>query len=712
MDILVFGLTVVLLVVLIAACLLPVGADSRDDQGDGLTEVVIPRHARTPRWRPRTLAFFAVTAILSLVFLTVRQLPALYSTAVGNVADAITRDPATVNGYITRLRPALVFFGVAYIAGTAVALRANLGRRLAVLGHAALYVAMSVLTQALMIAAGIASGWLVAPFGIEATLANLLIGGLVVMRLTFTTFVLPRATTLRVVRRPRLWDTVLTCCALVTVVTVLIAGYAYISEQSNLDSVLQVFLPLYAVSVLFIFMFAPLWLLWWVNRRLPEPGPYRPPVDIIIPAYNETDNIARLLRSVDVAAARYGGPVQVVVSDDGSTDDTVQAAEEEITGFRHARGWVLTGPNGRQSAALNRAIAATDAEIVIRVDADCVLGEDTLVYAVPWFGDPEIGCVGAMEEPRTDTVTWFHRMRALETAFQFRFARLGQSMVDGIVVIPGTFTAIRRGPAEEAGGFPVGMNGEDSDLTMQIGRLGYRVVIDPRIRSYEDVPRSPGEFVEQRTRWARAGFHVYARHVPLRAGSAGPRVWFWTLRRGFSWFSIQASLVAPVFLLELVLTSPAYRGNILTFLLLYAAGGGVVLAISLPYAARYGLWRSVLWSPTWFAFAFLRRIATLEAAISLPVRPFPARAPGVPREERTATAGPVSVLFEAARPDTDWDGADWDGTDWDGTDAYGLDGDGLGWDRLHHGGPQDDPVPIPVSPSLLLPEDDQGPGDG
>jgi hypothetical protein len=298
-------------------------------------------------------------------------------------------------------------------------------------------------------------------------------------------------------------------------------------------------------------------------------------------------------------------------------------------------------------------------------------------------------------------------MRALETAFQFRFARLGQSMVDGIVVIPGTFTAIRRGPAEEAGGFPVGMNGEDSDLTMQIGRLGYRVVIDPRIRSYEDVPRSPGEFVEQRTRWARAGFHVYARHVPLRAGSAGPRVWFWTLRRGFSWFSIQASLVAPVFLLELVLTSPAYRGNILTFLLLYAAGGGVVLAISLPYAARYGLWRSVLWSPTWFAFAFLRRIATLEAAISLPVRPFPARAPGVPREERTVTAGPVSVLFEAARPDTDWDGADRDGAD-----AYGLDGDGLGWDRLHHGGPQDDPVPIPVSPSLLLPEDDQGPGDG
>ena len=273
---------------------------------------------------------------------------------------------------------------------------------------------------------------------------------------------------------------------------------------------------------------------------------------------------------------------------------------------------------------------------------------------MPWFEDPDIGCVGAMEEPRTDHMTWFHQMRRLETVFQFRFARLGQSMVDGIVVIPGTFTAFRRGPAVTAGGFPVGMNGEDADLTMHIGRLGYRVVVDPRIRSYEDVPRSPGEFVEQRTRWARAGFHVYARHVPLRAGSAGPRVWFWTLRRGFSWFSIQAGLVAPIFLLELVLTNPTYRQNIATFALLYIAGGGIGLAVSIPYAIKYGYWRAILYSPGWFVYAFLRRLATLEAAISLPVRPFPARLPisktAAPAPPVPAQTGPSGVSVGASRP--------------------------------------------------------------
>jgi glycosyltransferase involved in cell wall biosynthesis len=627
MNIAVLVLTVALLVVLIAACLLPVRGDGGEDRGDGRAVVIIPRHTKTPPRHPRTWLFFIVVAAASLIFLGLRRpsLGALYSSAVSHVAAALTGNPASVNGYVPWLRPALVFFGVAYIIGTAVVVRANLGRRLVILGHAVLYLTMTILAQSLMIAVGIASGWLVAPFGIEATLANLLIGGLVVMRLTFTTFILPRATTLPLARRPRRWDTLLTCCALVTVVTLLIAGYAFISEQPNLGTAWQVGLPLYAATILFALMFAPLWLLWWINRKLPEPARDCPPVDIIVPAYNEVENIARLLRSIDVAAASYGGPVRVTVSNDGSTDDTVQVAADEIARLRYARGWVLTGQNAGQSAALNRAIAATDAEILVRIDADCVMGEDALVFAVPWFTDPEIGCVGAMEEPRTDTVTWFHRMRVLETAFQFRFARLGQSLVDGIVVIPGTFMAMRRGPVEAAGGFPVGMNGEDSDVTMQIGRLGYRVVVDPRIRSYEDVPRSPGEFVEQRTRWARAGFHVYARHVPLRSGTAGPRVWFWTLRRGFSWFSIQAGLVAPVFLLELALTEPGYRDRLLAFGLLYVAGGGVILAVSLPYAIKNGHWRSVLWAPTWVAYAFLRRLGTLEAAISLPARPFPAR---------------------------------------------------------------------------------------
>jgi len=263
-----------LLAALVVACLLPVRADSPDDRGDGRASVVIPRHVPTPSHRPRTWAFLAFTTFSGLVFLDWQRpsLPLAYDAAVRAVAVAITGDAASVNGYVARLNAATVFLGAAYFVGLSLVVRATIGRRLLMAWHAVMYVAMSILTQALMITAGLATGWLVGPFSIEATLANLLIGGLVVMRLTFTTFALPRATTVPRTRRWWIWDSIIACCALIVAIAAIVTTYAFLSERPNLSSQWQVFVPLYAVSLLFAIVCAPLWLLWWVTRRLPEPS--------------------------------------------------------------------------------------------------------------------------------------------------------------------------------------------------------------------------------------------------------------------------------------------------------------------------------------------------------------------------------------------------------------------------------------------------------
>jgi hypothetical protein len=117
-------------------------------------------------------------------------------------------------------------------------------------------------------------------------------------------------------------------------------------------------------------------------------------------------------------------------------------------------------------------------------------------------------------------------------------------------------------------------------------------------------------------------------------------------------------MVAPIFMLELLLTHPSYRHNVVTFAVLYAAGGAVPLVISLPLAVKYGYWRSLLWLPTWFVYAYLRRLATLECVISLPTRPFPFRATAAqrPRPDLSATwdawaesAGRVPVSSSAGQ---------------------------------------------------------------
>ncbi|MGH3154531.1 MAG: hypothetical protein ACRDOB_27930, partial [Streptosporangiaceae bacterium] len=80
---------------LIAACLLPVSADSAEDDGDGRGLVLIPRHTKTPTYRPRTWIFLGVTAALGLLFLGWQRPspPAAYAELVRVVTTAITRDP-------------------------------------------------------------------------------------------------------------------------------------------------------------------------------------------------------------------------------------------------------------------------------------------------------------------------------------------------------------------------------------------------------------------------------------------------------------------------------------------------------------------------------------------------------------------------------------------------------------------------------------------
>ena len=62
-------LTMAVLAILIAVCVLPLFVDGAEDQGDGRTYVRIPGYERTPPHRPRTWAFGAISAAAGLLFL-------------------------------------------------------------------------------------------------------------------------------------------------------------------------------------------------------------------------------------------------------------------------------------------------------------------------------------------------------------------------------------------------------------------------------------------------------------------------------------------------------------------------------------------------------------------------------------------------------------------------------------------------------------------
>jgi glycosyltransferase involved in cell wall biosynthesis len=82
-------------------------------------------------------------------------------------------------------------------------------------------------------------------------------------------------------------------------------------------------------------------------------------VSFLIPAYNEAATIGEVLSRI----AELGLDAQVIVVDDGSTDDTAVIAEQHGA-------QVLRQPNRGKGAALRAAIPLVDGDIAVIQDAD------------------------------------------------------------------------------------------------------------------------------------------------------------------------------------------------------------------------------------------------------------------------------------------------------------------------------------------------------
>ena len=90
---------------------------------------------------------------------------------------------------------------------------------------------------------------------------------------------------------------------------------------------------------------------------------------IVVPCYNAASTLAATLES----ALAQDVPVEVVVVDDGSTDNSLAIARAFEPKLR-----VVAGANRGVSAARNTGIAETDAEWIVFLDADDMLEPGTL----------------------------------------------------------------------------------------------------------------------------------------------------------------------------------------------------------------------------------------------------------------------------------------------------------------------------------------------
>ncbi len=229
-----------------------------------------------------------------------------------------------------------------------------------------------------------------------------------------------------------------------------------------------------------------------------------PRVSVLMPARDA----ARTVRAAAVSILRQTErDLSLVCVDDGSTDAT-----GEILGAlaeRDRRVVVLRAAGEGIAGALNRGLAACDAEVIARMDADDVAHPARLAVQLEALrSDPGLAAAGAQVRlfPRRDVRRGMRRYAAWLNGLTAPDRVLRDLLVESPLAHPAA--AIRREALASAGGWRDGPFPEDYDLWLRLAEAGGRLTNVPRLLlAWRE---SGGRLTRTDPRYARA------RHVALK----------------------------------------------------------------------------------------------------------------------------------------------------------------------------------------------------
>lgn len=233
---------------------------------------------------------------------------------------------------------------------------------------------------------------------------------------------------------------------------------------------------------------------------------YQPTVSVVIAAYNEAKVINKTIATL--LTSDYPD-LEIVVVDDGSTDDTAGVVLNEYSGHNNVT--VLKKENGGKASALNVGVRQCRGEIVIALDADTVFKHDTIPLLVRHFTNANIGAVSGNVKVgnRNNLYTIW---QAVEYISSQNFDRRAYDLLNCITVVPGAIGAWRKDAIVLAGMYSSQTLAEDTDLTFRVRRLGYRIVTDNEALAYTEAPDTLRTLFRQRFRWAYGTLQCLWKH--------------------------------------------------------------------------------------------------------------------------------------------------------------------------------------------------------
>ncbi len=277
---------------------------------------------------------------------------------------------------------------------------------------------------------------------------------------------------------------------------------------------------------------------------------YRPKVSVLIPTYNEHRTLTQCLDAL--TAAKYPG-LEILVIDDGSTDETVRLARSYGKSVR-----VLTQKHGGKVAALNRGLKSAKGSIIVTIDADTIIEKEFLVRIVQPFADPNVGATsGAVLVANDRSLSGM--FQRIEYQYNNLIRRSFSKVFHNGIWFFGCLGAYRSDLLRRLGGFSTDTMAEDMDIAMTVRAAGYKTLNVPDARGSTVVPTGLRALFLQRSRWWVGGLQSLNKHRTMYKKDHNPSLIF--LAANQYWWAFYAFLSLPLIIYQVMYWYPPTGGS-------------------------------------------------------------------------------------------------------------------------------------------------------
>lgn len=264
-------------------------------------------------------------------------------------------------------------------------------------------------------------------------------------------------------------------------------------------------------GILFAFEFALFFWGIYKSQKLKRNEGFEPSVSIIVAARNEEESITPCLESLALLDYPHD-KIEIVIINDQSQDRTEKIIRDFIKYKQHFK--LVNAQPGKGSLkgkanALSQGIEASNGEIILFTDADCIVPKTWVKETVSFFTD-DIGIVGGFTLLQAKNV--FEGLQSLDWLYVFGVACATSSLGISLTGV-GNNLAVRRSAYNKVGGYrqiPFSVT-EDYALTRSIlTETSYKMVF-PFSRNSLVISSPCFTFVDlyrQKIRWGVGGLDM------------------------------------------------------------------------------------------------------------------------------------------------------------------------------------------------------------